>query len=260
MKRLDITGLENVDRNKPILFASTHANSFYDAIILHLVFKRYVYALARGDAFKKPAVAKMLTWIHLLPVWRITEGRSNMKKNAKTFDDCNELFKQNKQVLIYPEGVCRNQTKLLPLKKGGTAAMTFKAWNDGIDVQVVPVVLTYDSFKTFGKRVNLNFGKPLQKESFDFSEEVSFSKEFTAILAEKMKPLFSHEFKPVGFLRNAFHYFGWLINFPLYIAIDTFVKKKFGKTVFSDSIWFGVMYFTYPLYLLLLIFGLSRLF
>ncbi|WP_341226572.1 1-acyl-sn-glycerol-3-phosphate acyltransferase [uncultured Arcticibacterium sp.] len=260
MKRLDITGLENIDRSKPILFASTHANSFYDAIILHLVFKRYVYALARGDAFKKPIVAKILSCIHMLPVWRITEGRSNMAKNAKTFDHCNELFKQNKQVLIYPEGICKNQTSLLPLKKRGTAAMAFRAWNEGTDVQVVPVVLTYDSFKKFGKRINLNFGKPLQKESFDLSEEISFSKDFTATLAEKMKPLFSFDFKPVGFWRNVLHYFGWLINFPLYLAIDAFVKKKFGKTIFSDSIWFGVMYLTYPLYLLLLIFGLTRLF
>ncbi|AWV99654.1 1-acyl-sn-glycerol-3-phosphate acyltransferase [Arcticibacterium luteifluviistationis] len=257
---MDTTGIENVPKDKPILFASTHANSFYDAIVLHIVFKRYVYALARGDAFKKPIVAKILNVIHMLPVWRISEGRSNMAKNAKTFEKCNELFKQNKQVLIYPEGICKNQTTLLPLKKRGTAAMAFKAWNEDIDVQVVPVVLTYDSFKTFGKRINLNFGKPLQKESFDLSEEVSFSRDFTATLTEKMEPLFNHTFKPVGFLRNAFHYFGWLINFPLYLAIDTFVKKKFGKTIFSDSIWFGVLYLTYPLYLILLIFGLSFIF
>lgn len=255
---MDVEGLENVPSNKPILFASTHANSFYDAIILHILFKRYVYALARGDAFKNPIVAKLLSLIHMLPVWRISEGRTNLTKNTETFEKCNELFKRNKQVLIYPEGVCQNQTSLLPLKKRGTSAMAYKAWKEGIDVQVVPVVLTYDSFKRFGKRINLKFNKPLQKENFNLDNEITFSKTFTEALEEEMKTMFSFDFKSPGLLRNILFYLGWLINFPLYLSIDAFVKRKFGKTIFSDSIWFGLLFLSYPFYLLLLL-GLYKL-
>ena len=260
VKRMDVEGLENVSRTKPIIFAATHANSFYDAIVLHNVFLRYVHALARGDAFSKNAVAMILDLVHILPIWRITEGKQNMAKNNQTFDRCHELLRNNQQVLIYPEGVCKNQTTLLPLKRMGTSGMALRAWQEGIDVEVVPVVTTYDSFKKFGKRMNLRFNTPLKKEDFDLSDPQEFAKAFTSKLTEEMEVMISHDFKPVGFWRNLVHYAGWVIHFPLFLAINAFVKKKFGKTVFFDSVWFGLFYLSAGIYWLLLILLACQLF
>ena len=257
-KRVDAVGTEYVPRDKPVIFASTHSNSLIDAIIIYLLFIKNVYSLARGDAFNNPIVAIILKTIHMLPVWRMSEGRKNMAKNGKTFDECNEIFKRNKNVLIFPEGLCTNQTTLLPLKKRGTAAMAYKAWNDGIDLQIVPVVITYDSFKRFGKRANVQFDSPITKEGYDLKNEVTFSKKFTDDLTDKMEPLFNYEFKPVGFLRNAMFLFGWLINWPLYLLIDFIVKKKFAKTIFFDSIWYGLLFVTIFPYLLLVFFAVKH--
>ncbi|WP_304237912.1 1-acyl-sn-glycerol-3-phosphate acyltransferase [Jiulongibacter sediminis] len=253
VKRLDTEGMEHISDTKPILFAATHANSFYDAILLHIETKRYVHALARGDAFNNKAVAFILDLVHILPIWRITEGKHNMAKNNQTFDRCHELLRNNKQVLIYPEGRCKNQTTLLPLKKMGTSALALRAWKDGIDVEVVPVVSTYDSFKNFGKRINLKIAKPLRKEDFDLSQDSSeFAKVFTAKLTEEMEAMIDHTFKPVGFLRNMVHYLGWLIHLPLFLFIHWFTKKKFGPTIFFDSVWYGIFYVTAGPYWLLL--------
>jgi 1-acyl-sn-glycerol-3-phosphate acyltransferase len=257
---MDVEGQELVPLDKPVIFASTHSNSFYDAILIYLMFKKNVYALGRGDAFKNPMVAKILRAIHMLPIWRITEGQHNMSKNMDTFEECNGLFKRNQNVLIYPEGLCTNQTKLLPLKKRGTSAMAYRAWKEGIDVHVVPVVLTYDSFKTFGKRINLKISKPLHKENFDLSDEIAFSKAFTAELEGEMSQMFNHNFKPVGLLRNITFFLGCVLLAPLYLIIHLFVKKKYSETIFFDSIWYGFLYFTIVPYFITLFFILRELF
>jgi 1-acyl-sn-glycerol-3-phosphate acyltransferase len=257
---MDVYGKEFVPKDKPVIFASTHSNSFYDAILLYLMFKKNVYALGRGDAFKNPILAKILRAIHMLPIWRISEGKKNMANNKATFEECNELLKRNQNVLIYPEGICNNQTTLLPLKKRGTSAMAYKAWNEGIDVHIVPVVLIYDSFNKFGKRINLKFSKPLHKEDFDLNDEISFSKQFTAALQEEMSQLFVNDFKPVGFWRNALSYFGWVLFLPLFLLISIFVNKKYSKTIFSDSIWYGLLFLTAVPYLVTLFFVLKNFF
>ncbi len=246
---MDVEGKELVPLDKPVIFASTHSNSFYDAILIYLIFRKNVYALGRGDAFKNPIVAKILRAIHMLPIWRISEGKQNMSKNASTFNECNELFKRNQNVLIYPEGICTNQLDLLPLKKRGTSAMAYRAWKEGIDVHVVPVVLTYDSFKTFGKRINLKFNPPLHKENYDLTDEISFAKTFTADLQSEMTEMFNHDFKPVGFWRNLSFNLGCVLFAPLYLAIHLFVKKRYHKTIFFDSIWYGLLYLTLVPYL-----------
>ena len=59
-KRIGWEGYENVPKNKPILFASTHSNSFLDALYLAASLDQAVYCLARGDAFRKPLANKIL--------------------------------------------------------------------------------------------------------------------------------------------------------------------------------------------------------
>src|SRR6476619_6779153 len=52
----------------PLLIAANHPNSFLDGIILTTLFKKPIYTLARGDAFKKKKWDRLLRWLHLLPV------------------------------------------------------------------------------------------------------------------------------------------------------------------------------------------------
>ena len=60
------------------------------------------------------------------------------------------------------------------------------------------------------------------------------------------------EFKPYHFLKNPLWPVFWMLCFPLFFGIQAFVQKKFSRTVFHDSIWFGFLYAVLPLYLLIL--------
>ena len=153
----------------PLLLAANHPNSFLDAILLDILFKKPVWSLARGDVFKKPFYIKLLTKLKILPVYRTSEGVENLDTNYKTFDACKEIFKRKGTVLMFSEGKCINEWHLRPLKKG-TARLAISSWQDDIDVKVLPVSINYSSFRRFGKNIFLNFGSIISKKNIDINE------------------------------------------------------------------------------------------
>jgi 1-acyl-sn-glycerol-3-phosphate acyltransferase len=166
---LAINHKELLKHKGPLLLAVNHPNSFLDAIILCTLFEGTVYSLARGDAFKSKMIAKFLTLFKMFPVYRVSEGVENMEENYKTFNLCKNIFKQNGIVLIFSEGRCINEWHLRALKKG-TARLAISSWQDGIDVEILPVAINYSSFKKFGKNIKLFFGDMISKENIDYND------------------------------------------------------------------------------------------
>jgi 1-acyl-sn-glycerol-3-phosphate acyltransferase len=255
-------------QNGPLLIACNHPNSFLDAIILAALFKKPIYSLARGDAFKNKWIAKILSALKILPVFRITEGAENLNTNYDTFAKCIEIFKKNGIVLIFSEGLCINDWKLRALKKG-TARLALSAWNEGIDLTVIPTGINYQSFHSFGKNVQLNFGTPILKHNFDFSDTEGTSiKKFNAQLKDSLKSLVveieSHE---KDIIKNTFKvnqhpikksmliipaFIGKIIHAPLFMPIRKTSWKNFGKMDHYDSVVVGLLFLLYPLYLLVI--------
>lgn len=122
----------------PVLLAANHPNSFLDSILLDTLFKEPVWALARGDAFKKKWHARLLQSLRIFPVYRTSEGVENLHVNYQTFNTCVALFKQNQIVTIYSEALCVNEWHLRNLKKG-TARLAIQAWEAGVPLTVLPV-------------------------------------------------------------------------------------------------------------------------
>jgi len=255
-------------KNGPILIACNHPNSFLDAIILAALFKKPIYSLARGDVFKKKWISRILTSLNILPVFRISEGAENLNTNYDTFAKCREIFKQNGVVLIFSEGLCINEWKLRSLKKG-TARLAFSAWEEGIDLTVIPTGINYQSFRSFGKNIQLNFGTPILKHSFNMTEsEGANTKIFNEQLKNELKSLvveINSQEKEI--IKNTFHinqhpikksiliipsFIGKIIHAPLFIPIRKTSWKNFGKMDHYDSVVVGLLFFLYPLYLLLI--------
>ena len=80
---------------------ANHPNSFLDAIIIAAHFKEPIHFLARGDAFRKPWHNRLLRLLHMIPIYRISEGRENLHKNEYAIERSAELLQQNKIVLIF---------------------------------------------------------------------------------------------------------------------------------------------------------------
>ena len=249
-----------------MLIASNHPNSFLDAIILATLFKHPIHSLARGDAFASKLITSILNSFNMLPVYRVSEGVENLENNYDTFATCQELFKKDGIILIFSEGRCINEWHLRSLKKG-TARLALEAWASGIPLKVLPLGLNYNSFRTFGKILHLNFGATISKK--DFTDDAYSGKtivSFNQKLKDELEELV-YEISPGDAIAHK-RYFpatnsrlknlllflpavaGVIIHAPLYFMIDLAIKNKAEDHY--DSIMTGVLFFIYPVYVILI--------
>jgi 1-acyl-sn-glycerol-3-phosphate acyltransferase len=262
-KQIKVNQPEILHCEGPILLACNHPNAFLDAIILSTIFKKPIYSLARGDAFKSKRANKILRMMNMLPIHRLSEGSDNLHDNYRTFDSCIEIFKKGGIVLIFSEGKCVNEWKLRSLKKG-TARLAFTAWQLGIDLTVIPVGLNYHSFRDFGKTVHVNFGDAMQRNTFpEMVADGIGIKSFNEKLGHLLKPLvFESENQneiATYFSRNnnKASVGQWLslpgkwLHYPLYFPLKKLTLKVLPDVDFYDSMLIGSLTFLYPLYLCL---------
>lgn len=247
IKKTNVNGIEKVPKNGAVVFAGTHPNSFLDGMLISLLFFRPVWSLSRGDAFENEWARRFMTSIKLIPIYRLSEGWTNLTKNDYTFDKVQSLLREGEQVLVFAEGLCTNQTKLLPLKKG-TGRMVQAAWTEGIDMPVIPIGLTYSNFDKIIKTANVNFGDGILSVDFEDKSGGAFLRDFNAVLKDKLQGLMSWNFKPGSFFDNPLYYIGWVFNFPWYF-LSRFIAKRLTKgTVHADSVYFALLIFTLPIY------------
>ena len=252
----------------PLLIAANHPNSFLDAIILATLFKKPVYSLTRGDVFAGKFYKKVLSSLHMLPVYRLTEGAENLGHNYTTFSLCKEIFKKNGIVLIFSEGQCINEWHLRSLKKG-TARLAISAWQDQIPLKILPLGLNYSSFLTFGKNLQLNFGNIICEEDFSggnshgrsisqFNDKLQAQlNELVIEIDKKDKAAIEAKFVVAQPLWKKIFLFipaiaGWLFHFALYLPLKKYCLKKMAHIDHYDSVLIGSLFILYPVYLLLL--------
>lgn len=256
----------------PVLLACNHPNSFLDSVLLDTLFSEPVWSLARGDAFKKPFYVKLLTALKILPVYRTSEGTENLGENYKTFDACIDIFKKNGIVTIFSEGRCINEWHLRPLKKG-TARLAFKAWEENIPLKILPVGINYNSFRSFGKNIFLNFGEFIMKDDFNFVNADGLRHQsFNVKLQEQLEQLVfeipqdDKERKKnllkinIGIFTKILLFIPALLGFithaPLYIPAKFFTVNKTKSTDHHDSVILSILLFSYIFYLLIITFVL----
>ena len=251
----------------PLIIAANHPNSFLDAIIIDLKFKHTVHALTRGDVFKNKFVAKFLSRLHMLPVYRVSEGSENLGINYQTFAQCRDILKNNGIVLVFIEGQCENEWKLRKFKKG-TARLALGAWEEGIPVKILPLALNYSSFQTFGKNLEMNFGDLVSSDMVKGETEGLRLNEFNTILKNKLEPLVMEIPKnDKALIRQKFFHpvpqakkillalpawLGYLIHAPVYLPVKAIAGKYCRHNVHYDSVTVALLFALYPLYLLLL--------
>lgn len=266
-RHIAINKKENLSLNGPLLIAANHPNSFLDAIILSTLFDRPVYSLARGDAFSKPIYKKLLMSLNMFPVYRISEGAENLGNNYDTFENCREIFRKNGIVLIFSEGRCINEWKLRPLKKG-TARLAQSSWQEGIPLKILPAGINYQSFTSFGKNVQLNFGSIITESDIGTADGfgktiIGFNERLRASLQElvieadetessKVRTLFHI---PVPVYKKILLFLpasaGYVIHAPLYIPLKKLSHVKGRHNDHFDSLLVGLLFISYPVYLAL---------
>ena len=88
-----VRGLENLPVDGAYIIAPCHQQALMEPLaVLNFAPKPPVF-LARADIFAKPVIRAILTFLKILPVYRIRDGQSNLGKN-------NEIFDRSRDVLL----------------------------------------------------------------------------------------------------------------------------------------------------------------
>jgi hypothetical protein len=233
-----------------LLIIANHPNSFLDALIIGSYYKRRVYFLARGDAFKKPIHRFILESLNMIPVYRLREGKEYLHLNDYAFNKSIDLLSKGHAVLIFIEGICINSNELQPFKKG-TARILEGIQKLNLHPKIHITGIAFNQFRGIGKTVNLVITEmnsvPLIQNSRD---RVVFNQ----IVFDQLKQNILIPTTPTKFNKNHLLY---KIHLPFYNLIKNFVAKKTANTVFFDSVLFTVLLFTYPLFIISLFFMLK---
>jgi 1-acyl-sn-glycerol-3-phosphate acyltransferase len=167
-KRLVLSGFENIPANGPAILACNHPNAFLDAIIMGTYSPRPLHFLTRSDVFNTPLKRWILARMNMVPIYRMRDGIENLEKNQETFRKCREVLGSGGVILIFSEGLCIQELKLRPLKKG-TARIALDFASTNRSLPIVPVGLNYPHARQPRQAVYVGIARPF--DALDFKKE-----------------------------------------------------------------------------------------
>lgn len=234
----------------PLLIIANHPNSFLDAIIIGTQYDRKVYFLARGDVFKKKFHRFLLRCLHLIPIYRLKEGKENLHLNEYAFNESIQLLSKGEAVLIFIEGICVNSNQLQPFKKGATRILEL-AHKKNINPIVHFAGIAYNQLRGIGKKINIDLTEiTFNRTIYTPKDRLDFNRIAYQFLNQNIHP---PQQKTI-IHKNLLYYF----HLPYYRLIKKIVTIKTKGTVLFDSVLFSLLFFTYPFYLLIIFFTLFK--
>ena len=161
-QRIEVTGLEHVPLNTPVIFVMNHPNALVDPVFLLCLAPRRVSFLAKAPLFHMPFIGYLVKKMESLPVYRQQDEGSDTRKNQETFVAARKLLARGGTIAICPEGVSHDEPRLKPIKTG-TARIALAAVSTGevSDLKIVPTGLYYTSKTHFRSSALIYFGNPI---------------------------------------------------------------------------------------------------
>lgn len=166
-KKIEVHGLNNIPKGKPVLLVSNHQNALLDALLIATSIKKFAHYLARAGVFKNNFVSKLLHSFQLIPVYRIRDGFGNLTNNNAIFNKAAQLLNNNEMVTIFPEGSHNLARRVRALSKGFTRIIyNVIDENPDSDLQLVPIGLNFKTAKNCPDSVAIYFGKPINVKDY----------------------------------------------------------------------------------------------
>ena len=188
---------DKVPKDDIIIFALNHQNALMDALALLATAKKQPVFLARADIFKKKTANKILTFLKILPIYRIRDGKESLRNNDVIFQKTIDVLKNKNGLVILPEGTHGGLRKLKNLKKGiFRIALEAEESNDfKLNIKIIPVGLDYSSYANFRSKLLVYYGNPISVS--DYYEEYKANKpralnQLREKLSDEMKKYMVH--------------------------------------------------------------------
>lgn len=167
-RKIDVLGAEKLQHGKPAILIANHPASFLDAMVLAVFLGRPIHFYVRGDIFSHPLVYRILTKLHMIPIFSREHGTGNLGKNKATFDRGRKLLSAGNLLLIFPEGFSRQSKQLEPFKKGAARVALQTAFDDGkADHLCVQTIALNYSHHGIGANLFIRVGDTLELAQYE---------------------------------------------------------------------------------------------
>ena len=167
-RRFEVHGKENLPREGGMIFGANHSNTLMDALVLLSADNVRKVFIARGDIFKKPTIAKLLTFCRILPIFRMRNGVAAVRQNDDSLNKAVDVIHDSVNLYLFPEGTHRTKHSLMRMGKGlfHIALDANRKFGDKKPVYIIPTAIEYGDYFRFRSTAMINFGKPINVTEF----------------------------------------------------------------------------------------------
>ena len=187
-QRIEVTGLEHVPRNTPVIFVLNHPNALVDPVFLLCLAPRRVSFLAKAPLFRMPVIGYLVKSMNSLPVYRRQDEGEDVSKNEETFVAARKLLAKGGTIGICPEGVSHDEPGLRPIKTGAARiSLAAVSTAEVSELKIVPAGLYYTSKTRFRSDALLYFGNPIEVEPIQLEPDGTPPREAVRVLSAKIE-------------------------------------------------------------------------
>lgn len=167
-KKYQVEGLENIPEEGSVIWAANHTNALMDPMVLLSSTKCAKVFVARADIFKKPLAKKALTFLRVMPIFRIRDGFDAVKQNDRSIAQATDVILNGVPFIIYPEATHRPKHSLLKLSKGAfhIAESAIEQSTEGHPVYILPIGIEYGDYFRYRSTALVRFAKPMNITEF----------------------------------------------------------------------------------------------
>jgi len=169
-RKIVVSGKENLLSEGPLIVVANHPNTFMDSLIIASIMKQRMGFLANAGIFSNSFISKILSYFHVIPVFRKKDIAPGEKPNNKqSFLKCHEYFDENGTLLIFPEGSSYYELKLREIKTGtARIALSYDQMKGAeSNLKILPIALDYSDAIQFRSMVSVTISKSISLVNYN---------------------------------------------------------------------------------------------
>lgn len=162
-----VKGKSNLPTDGSYIIAPCHQQALMEPLaVLNIAPKSPVF-LARADIFRRPLFRAALTFLKIMPVYRIRDGQDQLGRNREVFDHCRDVLVDGFPLCLMAEGRHNDRHSMLPLRKGmfRIAGEAQQALGER-PLYIVPMGIDFDDYERPYSNLAVNIGRPIAVQPF----------------------------------------------------------------------------------------------